>query len=132
MAVCAVVAVVVLAFIIGLIAMWGPRGPSAFRRFPAEPTALWLCASLPACVAAFPALADRCAVSRFKWVLAPFVFAALTLCVAMTYDAVERGFFDEHVPAIVLPTLPCALYLSWRVLLPRRDAALRGPGRRDD
>lgn len=119
-AICAVSAFIVLGFIVSLIAMWGQRGSWGFRRFPAELTAPWLCASLPVAVAAFPALADRIVGSRFKWIVAPFVLVALTLCVALIYDATMRGFFDEHVPAIVLPTLPCALYLSWRVLLPRR------------
>ena len=117
----AVVAFLVLGFVAFLMLAWGPSGrPGGLARVLREPEVFVLLASLPVPLAAFPPLSERLAGRALRWLFLPSTLAALVLCTWLTYDALARGFIDEHVPALVLPTLPCALYVSWCLLLPPR------------
>jgi hypothetical protein len=116
----AVVSFLVLAVLAWLMLAWGPIGHAGPRNVLRALETWLVLLSLPVPLAAFPPLADRLVGRRVRWVFLLPTLAALLLCVGLTYDALARGFFDEHVLPIVIPTLPCALHLSWCVLLPPR------------
>ena len=112
----ALASILVLGVTAYLMLMWGPSRQGWVAR-----AGVWaIVASLPVPVAAFPPVSAWLKPRGLRWVLAPSTFVALTMCVGLTYDALARGFIDEHVPLIVLPTLPCALYVAWCLLLPVR------------